>query len=59
MKTKHLLTLALVFVLSFAKAQMDDKFYQPSKAMKAWEFATSVEMISLPVEYDTITAYVW
>ena len=41
----------------FSKAQMDDKFYQPSKVLKPIEFK-NVENISLPVEKDTITAIV-
>ena len=58
MKTKSLLTSLFLFVITIANAQMDDKFYQPSKTMKPWEFTQAVETISFPVESDTITAYV-
>lgn len=58
MKIKNLLTFVFVLVSCFHFAQMDDKFYQPSKTMKTWEFSTPVEAISLAVEADTITAYV-
>ena len=58
MKTKHLLTLLLLSIIVFAKAQMDDKFYQPSKVMKPWEIKGRIENISLPVDNDTITAYI-
>ncbi len=55
MKLTKLLSLFSIFILSFASAQMDDKFYQPSKDMKPLEFSKS-ESISFPVENDTITA---
>ena len=41
----------------WANAQMDNKFYQPSKEMKTFEYSTPVENFSLPVGDDTITAY--
>lgn len=47
----------LILLSIFSKAQMDDKFYQPSKEMKPLEFK-NIENISLPVENDTITAVV-
>jgi predicted alpha/beta-fold hydrolase len=57
MKTSVFFSLFLILLSLFSKAQMDDKFYQPSKEMKALEFK-NVENISLPVENDTITALV-
>ncbi|MCB4234353.1 alpha/beta hydrolase [Kaistella anthropi] len=56
MKLTKFLSLLSIFILSFASAQMDDKFYQPSKEMKLFEF-TTLENIVFPVEKDTITAY--
>lgn len=55
MKTNFLSALFL-FILSFTNAQIDDKFYQPSKELKPLEFSNS-EFISFPVENETITAY--
>ena len=57
MKNALLFTFVLVLFSQFSKAQMDDKFYQPSKILKPIEFK-NVENISLPVESDTITAIV-
>lgn len=55
MKTKFLFSLIFLFTIFFSKAQMDDKFYQPSKEMKPLEFSNP-EFIAFPVESDTITA---
>lgn len=55
MNTKLLFSAILIFSTFFCNAQMDDKFYQPSKEMKPLEF-TNVEEISFPVENETITA---
>ncbi len=44
--------------MGWANAQMDNKFYQPSKEMKTFEYSTPVENFSLPVGDDTITAYI-
>lgn len=57
MKNALLFTFVLVLFSQFSKAQMDDKFYQPSKILKPIEFK-NFENISLPVESDTITAIV-
>lgn len=56
MKLTNLFAVLFLFILTFASAQMDDKFYQPSKVMKPMEFSNQ-EFISFPVENDTITAY--
>lgn len=56
MKTTLLFTLVIALFSNLYKGQMDDKFYQPSKDMKALEFK-NVQNISLPVDKkDTITA---
>lgn len=55
MKTSVFFSLFLILLSIFSKAQMDDKFYQPSKEMKTLEFK-NIENLSLPVENDTITA---
>ncbi|PQA98192.1 hypothetical protein SAMN05421796_10468 [Chryseobacterium piscicola] len=55
MNTKLLFSAIFIFSTFFCNAQMDDKFYQPSKQMKPLEFTNS-ESISFPVETDTITA---
>lgn len=52
-----LFTFLLLLFISMTKAQMDDKFYQPSKKMQPFETKIS-ETISFPVEKDTITAYI-
>jgi len=57
MKTSVFFSLFLILLSIFSKAQMDDKFYQPSKEMKPLEFR-NIENISLPLENDTITAIV-
>jgi len=57
MKTSVFFSLFLILFSIFSKAQMDDKFYQPSKEMKTLEF-TNIENLSLPVENDTITAVI-
>ena len=57
MKTSLFFSLFLILLSIFCKAQMDDKFYQPSKEMRPMEFK-NIENISLPVENDTITAVV-
>lgn len=57
MKTTVFLSLFLVLLSIFSKAQMDHMFYQPQKEMKALEFK-NIENIKLPVENDTITAVV-
>lgn len=54
MKTKQIFSIFLLLTVFFSKAQMDDKFYQPSKEMKPLEFS-DVQPISLPVDNDTIT----
>lgn len=55
MNTKLLFSAILIFSAFFCNAQMDDKFYQPSKEMKPLEFS-NVEEISFPVENESITA---
>ena len=55
MNAKLLFSAIFIFSTFFCNAQMDDKFYQPSKEMKPLEFSNP-EFISLPVENDTITA---
>ena len=57
MKTSVFFSLFLISLSIFSKAQMDDKFYQPSKEMKTLEFK-NIENLSLPVENDTITAVI-
>jgi dienelactone hydrolase len=57
MKTSVFFSLFLILLSIFSKAQMDDKFYQPSKEMKPLEFR-NIENISLPLENDTITAVI-
>lgn len=58
MKTIKLLSLLFLFTVGFAKAQMDDKFYQTSKEMKPFEFSTKPEEIKFPVDSDIITAFI-
>lgn len=55
MKAKAVITFLSVFILQFFNAQMDDKFYKPSKELKPVE-NIKYESISLPVDKDTITA---
>jgi fermentation-respiration switch protein FrsA (DUF1100 family) len=57
MKPISIFSLLFLFIAVFSKAQMDDRFYQPSKIMKPFEFKTP-EQISFPVEKDTITAFI-
>ncbi|AQW93403.1 alpha/beta hydrolase [Elizabethkingia anophelis] len=57
MKAINIFSALFLFLLSFAHTQMDDKFYQPGKKLKPLEFS-KVEYIAVPVEQDTITAYV-
>ena len=56
MNAKLLFSAIFIFSTFFCNAQLDDKFYQPSKEMKPLEFSNA-EFISLPVENDRITAY--
>lgn len=58
MKTNQILSLLFLLFMGWANAQMDNKFYQPSKEMKTFEYSTPVENFSLPVGDDTITAYI-
>ena len=55
MNTKLFFSAIFIFSIFFCNAQLDDKFYQPSKEMKPLEFTNS-ESIAFPVENDTITA---
>ncbi|WP_407482875.1 alpha/beta hydrolase [Elizabethkingia meningoseptica] len=57
MKAINILSALFLFLLTFAHAQMDDKFYQPSKKLKPLEFS-KLEYVALPVGQDTITAYI-
>ncbi|WP_226063827.1 alpha/beta hydrolase [Kaistella polysaccharea] len=57
MKTKVFFLILVVANMIFAKAQMDEKFYFPSKVMKPIEWA-SVENINFAVENDTITGVI-
>lgn len=57
MKTKLLFTVFFLLTICLSKAQMDDKFYQPSKEMKPLEFSNPT-FIAFPVDNDTITAVV-
>lgn len=54
MKAKALITLLSLLLVQFFQAQIDDKFYQPSKNLKPIDL--KFEDISIPVEKDTITA---
>lgn len=55
MKTKAIITLLFVFALQFFNAQLDDRFYQPSKELKPIE-NLKYEEISIPVDKETISA---
>ena len=57
MKTKILLLVLLVTKVLFINAQMDEKFYFPSKVLQpiAWK---NVEELRFPVENDTINAII-
>lgn len=57
MKPMSIFSLLFLFIAVFSKAQMDDKFYQPSKEMKPFEFKTP-EQVSFSVDKDTITAFI-
>lgn len=57
MKAKTLITLFCIILIQFFQAQIDDKFYQPSKELKPIE-NLKYEEISYPVDKDTITAIV-
>lgn len=57
MKAINIFSALFLFLLSFAHAQMDDKFYQPGKNLSHLDFQ-KVEYIAVPVEKDTVTAYV-
>lgn len=54
MKAKAIITLLSILLVQFFQAQIDDKFYQPSKDLKTIDL--KFENISIPVEKDTITA---
>lgn len=54
MKAKAIITFLFVIFTQFFQAQIDDKFYQPSKDLKPIDL--KFENISIPVEKDTITA---
>lgn len=57
MKPNSILTLLFLFLAVFSKAQMDDKFYQPHKAMKPFEMKIS-DSVKFPVEDNVITAFI-
>lgn len=57
MKPISIFSLLFLFIAIFSKAQMDDKFYQPSKTMKPFEFENP-EQVNFPVEKDTVTAFI-
>ncbi|MCU7618146.1 lysophospholipase [Chryseobacterium sp. PBS4-4] len=57
MKAKAVITFLCIILIQFFQAQIDDKFYQPSKELKPIE-SLKYEEIALPVEKDTITAIV-
>ncbi|MCD1116097.1 alpha/beta hydrolase [Chryseobacterium turcicum] len=54
MKAKATITFLFIIFTQLFQAQIDDKFYQPSKEMKPIDL--KFENISTPVEKDTITA---
>lgn len=54
MKAKATITFLFIIFTQLFQAQIDDKFYQPSKEMKPIDL--KFENISIPVEKDTITA---
>ncbi|MCX8532716.1 alpha/beta hydrolase family protein [Chryseobacterium luquanense] len=53
MKAKAIITFLFVIFTQLFQAQIDDKFYQPSKTLKPIEL--KYENFSIPVEKDTIT----
>ncbi|REC48034.1 alpha/beta hydrolase [Chryseobacterium pennipullorum] len=58
MKPRSIFTVALLFIAVFSKAQMDDKFYQPHKAMNPFEMKIS-DSIKLQVgDNNIITAFI-
>ena len=57
MRTKLLLLILLVTKVLFVNAQMDDKFYFPSKVLQPIEWK-NVESLKFPVENDTISAII-
>lgn len=57
MKAKVFITFLTILIVQFFQAQIDDKFYQPSKILKPIE-NLKYEEISFPVDKDTITAIV-
>lgn len=54
MKAKISITFLFIILTQFFYAQIDDKFYQPSKTFKPIDL--KFEDITIPVEKDTITA---
>lgn len=57
MKPISIFTFVFLFLAVFSKAQSDEKFYQPGKTMKPFEFKIA-EQINLPVDQDTVTAFI-
>lgn len=57
MKSISVFSLLFLFLTVFSKAQSDEKFYQPHKTMKPFEFDTP-EQVNLKVDEDTITAFI-
>ena len=57
MRTKFLLLILLITKVLFVNAQMDDRFYFPSKVLKPIEWK-NVESLKFPVENDTISAII-
>ncbi len=57
MRTKLLLLILLVTKVLFVNAQMDDKFYFPSKVLQPIEWK-NVESLKFMVENDTISAII-
>ena len=58
MKISTLFTALLLGIVTTVNAQMDDRFYQPSQSMNVLDLGGKTEMVKLPVDQDTITAYV-
>ncbi|WP_435524775.1 hypothetical protein [Chryseobacterium indoltheticum] len=54
MKAKAIITFLLIIFAQLFYAQIDDKFYQPSKIFKPIDL--KFEDITIPVEKETITA---
>ena len=57
MRTKLLLLILLAANSIFINAQMDDKFYFPSKVLQSIEWK-NVEALKFPVENDTVSAII-